>query len=316
MAAVANGAGLVPSDSGLTFTPGNVEEIATICRPADVGGVLAHEGSRRRHVQRDPRRGMDPVQHPGGRVRRRQGHQRVRVRLLQRIPVAPRPHRPVRGALPPVPLRRPRTEHFDRQRRAARLATGHPTASTATSSPPPRRTSWPASSSTAKAATRSGASSSPPRPPCATGLLPVALAHHVELKNDVAKGQSVSWDDVVIDESLATALELRRETEALVRPDDTVSPATSFSCYTGTVAITSPTLPKMKGTAHEATSGWFAVLATAAAALAVSACSATPVAQLRPIVATRPTSPPSSRPTRRPTSTHCRKSSGPEAKSE
>ena len=45
MAAVANGAGLVPSDTGLTFTPGNVEEIATICRPADVGGALAHEGS-------------------------------------------------------------------------------------------------------------------------------------------------------------------------------------------------------------------------------------------------------------------------------
>lgn len=37
MAAVANGAGLVPSDTGLTFTPGDVEEIATICRPADAG---------------------------------------------------------------------------------------------------------------------------------------------------------------------------------------------------------------------------------------------------------------------------------------
>ena len=48
-------------------------------------------------------------------------------------------------------------------------------------------------------------------------LLPVALAHHVPLKNDVPKGQSVSWDDVVIDESLSTALELRRETEALAR---------------------------------------------------------------------------------------------------
>ncbi|MDT7579294.1 MAG: hypothetical protein QOK35_558, partial [Pseudonocardiales bacterium] len=47
-------------------------------------------------------------------------------------------------------------------------------------------------------------------------LLPVALAHHVPLKNDVPKGRSVSWDDVVIDESLNTALELRRETEALV----------------------------------------------------------------------------------------------------
>ncbi|MFV0405885.1 MAG: NAD(P)H-dependent oxidoreductase [Propioniciclava sp.] len=42
MAAVANAAGLVPGDEGLTFTPGNVEEIATVCRPAAVGGVLAN----------------------------------------------------------------------------------------------------------------------------------------------------------------------------------------------------------------------------------------------------------------------------------
>lgn len=41
MAAVANAAGLVPGDDGLTFTPGNVEQIATVCRPASAGGVLA-----------------------------------------------------------------------------------------------------------------------------------------------------------------------------------------------------------------------------------------------------------------------------------
>ncbi len=50
----------------------------------------------------------------------------------------------------------------------------------------------------------------------ATGALPVALAHHVELRNDVPKGATVGWDDVVIDESLSQALELRRETEALL----------------------------------------------------------------------------------------------------
>ena len=45
MAAVANAASLFPSDDGLTFTPGDVEEIASICRPAEAGGVLAHNGS-------------------------------------------------------------------------------------------------------------------------------------------------------------------------------------------------------------------------------------------------------------------------------
>ncbi|GAA1727208.1 NAD(P)H-dependent oxidoreductase [Brachybacterium phenoliresistens] len=45
MAAVANAAALQPSDEGLSFTPGDVEQIATICRPAADGGVLAHNGS-------------------------------------------------------------------------------------------------------------------------------------------------------------------------------------------------------------------------------------------------------------------------------
>ncbi len=50
----------------------------------------------------------------------------------------------------------------------------------------------------------------------ATRALPVALAHHVELVNDVAKGEIVDWDDVKMDDSLSHALELRLETEALL----------------------------------------------------------------------------------------------------
>ena len=61
----------------------------------------------------------------------------------------------------------------------------------------------------------------------ATGALPVALAHHVELRNDVAKGEIVGWDDVIIDDSLAQALELRRETEALDRRNPPSAPERS-----------------------------------------------------------------------------------------
>jgi predicted homoserine dehydrogenase-like protein len=57
----------------------------------------------------------------------------------------------------------------------------------------------------------------------ATGALPVALAHHVELRNDVPKGAIVGWDDVIIDDSLSQALELRRETEALLATPVAVS---------------------------------------------------------------------------------------------
>ena len=142
MAAVANAAGLVPSDDGLTFTPGDVEEIATICRPADVGGALAHEGTVdvMSSVTRDG--DLDPPQHPGRRFRRRQGHQRIRLRLLQRIPLAPGPHRPVRRPVPPLPLRRPGAERINRQRRPPRDPHGFArSGSSAMSSPPPRKTS-------------------------------------------------------------------------------------------------------------------------------------------------------------------------------
>jgi hypothetical protein len=46
-------------------------------------------------------------------------------------------------------------------------------------------------------------------------VIAVAMAHHVALVNDVPKGGIVRWDDVIIDDSLATAITLRRETEAL-----------------------------------------------------------------------------------------------------
>jgi len=43
------------------------------------------------------------------------------------------------------------------------------------------------------------------------------LAHNVKLVRDVKKGQSVSWADVKVDESLP-AYKLRREMEALFAP--------------------------------------------------------------------------------------------------
>lgn len=48
--------------------------------------------------------------------------------------------------------------------------------------------------------------------------LPVAFSHNIKLKNSVAKGKTVSWDDVIFTESLTTALKMRHETEALLAP--------------------------------------------------------------------------------------------------
>jgi predicted homoserine dehydrogenase-like protein len=217
MAAVANAAGLVPSDEGLTFTPGNVEEIATICRPSSVGGVLAREGSV------DV---MSSVTRTGEWIPfNTQEGVFVVVKATNQY---------VSGCFTEYPW------HPD------------PTGQYAALYRPYHYVGLELNISIANAVLRGVATGSPrgfygdvvatAKKDLAAGelldgeggytvwgklvsaetsvrnhLLPVALAHHVPLKNDVPKGQSVSWDDVVIDESLATALELRRETEALVR---------------------------------------------------------------------------------------------------
>jgi predicted homoserine dehydrogenase-like protein len=218
MAAVANAAGLVPSDSGLTFTPGNVEEIATICRPSSVGGVLANEASV--DVMSSVTRAGEwiPFNTQEGVF--------VVVKATNAY---------VSGCFTEYPW------HPD------------PTGQYAALYRPYHYVGLELNISIANAVLRGVATGSPKgfygdvvataKKDLAAGelldgeggytvwgklvsaetsvrerLLPVALAHHVPLKNDVPKGQSVSWDDVVIDESLNTALELRRETEALVLP--------------------------------------------------------------------------------------------------
>jgi predicted homoserine dehydrogenase-like protein len=217
MAAVANAAGLTPSDEGLTFTPGNIEEIATICRPSTVGGVLAGEASV--EVMSSVTRAGDwiPFNTQEGVF--------VVVKATNAY---------VSGCFTEYPW------HPD------------PTGQYAALYRPYHYVGLELNMSVANAALRGVATGSPigfhgdvvatAKKDLAAGefldgeggytvwgklvsaqtsvrnhLLPVALAHHVELKNDVPKGRSVSWDDVAIDESLATALELRRETEALVQ---------------------------------------------------------------------------------------------------
>ena len=46
------------------------------------------------------------------------------------------------------------------------------------------------------------------------GGLPLGLAHQVKLKRPVAKGQSLTWDDVAMD-TASRAYVLRREMEQL-----------------------------------------------------------------------------------------------------
>ncbi|MCQ6273243.1 Gfo/Idh/MocA family oxidoreductase [Pseudarthrobacter sp. R1] len=215
MAAVANGAGLVPSDTGLTFTPGDVEEIASICRPADVGGALAHEGTV--DVMSSVKRDGTWIPH------NTQEGVFVVVKATNAY---------VSGCFNEYPWHPDPTGQYAALYRpyhyvglelnvsiANAVLRGIPTGSpigffgdvVATAKKDLKAgefldgeggyTVWGQLVSAKHSVT--------------TGALPVALAHHVELRNDVAKGGIVRWEDVIMDDSLAQALELRRETEAL-----------------------------------------------------------------------------------------------------
>lgn len=55
----------------------------------------------------------------------------------------------------------------------------------------------------------------PARDSIAAGYLPLGLAHEVRLKNDIADGQPITYNDVEIDDT-TTAYRLRRWMETLI----------------------------------------------------------------------------------------------------
>ena len=215
MAAVANGAGLVPSDDGLTFTPGDVEQIATICRPSAVGGVLAHEGSV--DVMSSVTREGDWIPHntqEGVFVVVKATNEYVSG-CFQEYPWHPDPTGQYAALYRPYHYVGLELNISIANAALRGVATGAPIGFYADVVATAKRdlaggefldgeggyTVWGKLVSAARST--------------ATHALPVALAHHVELVRDIAKGEIVNWDDVKMDDSLTTALELRRETEAL-----------------------------------------------------------------------------------------------------
>lgn len=216
MAAVANGAGLVPSDDGLTFTPGNVQEIATICRPSSVGGVLANEASV--DVMSSVNRDGSWIPH------NTQEGVFVVVKATNAY---------VSGCFTEYPWHPDPTGQFAALYRPYHYVGLELNISIANAALRGIATGAPAGFygdvvATAKKDLAAGefldgeggytvwGKLVSAKHSVATGALPVALAHHVELKNDIAKGATVGWDDVILDESLAEALALRKETEALL----------------------------------------------------------------------------------------------------
>lgn len=215
MAAVANAAGLMPADTGLSFAPGNVEEIATVCRPARVGGVLAdyptvevmssvtRDGA---WIDHNTQEGVFVVveatnEYVSGCFKEYPWHPDPTGRYAALY----RPYHYVglelntsiaHAALNGVATGSPQGFHADvvatakRDLEAGELLDGEG-----------GYTVWgklmPAAASTAK------------------GALPVALAHQVPLLRDVTKGAVVTVHDVDLSSVDPRVLELRRDVEAM-----------------------------------------------------------------------------------------------------
>lgn len=217
MAAVANAAALRPSDNGLTFTPGDLEEIATVCRPESVGGVLAHEGTV--DVMSSVTRDGEWIDHntqEGVFVVVKATNEYVSG-CFDEYPWHPDPTKQYAALYRPYHYVGLELNISIANAALRGVATGAPVGFYADVV------------ATAKKNLNAGeildgeggytvwgklvsAESS-----VASGMLPVAMAHHVTLRNDVPKGGIVRWEDIVIDDSLQQAIELRRETEALAR---------------------------------------------------------------------------------------------------
>lgn len=217
MAAVANAAALFPSDEGLSFTPGDVEEIATVCRPADAGGVLAHNGSV--DVMSSVTRDGEWISH------------NIQEGVFVVVEAT---NAYVSGCFTEYPWHPDPSGRYAALYRPYHYVGLELGVSIANAALRGISTGEPAGFyadvvATAKKDLSAGTELDGEGGYCVwgklisahtsvqRGALPVALAHGVKLVRDVAQGEVVTWDDVEIDEDhLGEVLTMRRAAEALV----------------------------------------------------------------------------------------------------
>ncbi|MCH1881443.1 Gfo/Idh/MocA family oxidoreductase [Agrococcus sp. ARC_14] len=215
MAAVANASALVPSDEGISFTPGNLEEIATVCRPKEVGGVLAHKGTV--DVMSSYTREGDWIPHntqEGVFVVVKATNAYV-AECFQEYPWHPDPTGQYAALYRPYHYVGLELNVSIANAVLRGVATGTAVGFTADVVATAKKDLAAGDTLDGEGGFAVYGKLVSARTSVAEGYLPVALAHHVPLKRDIAQGESVRWSDVEVDDSLAQAIELRRETEAL-----------------------------------------------------------------------------------------------------
>ncbi|MGB4136086.1 MAG: Gfo/Idh/MocA family oxidoreductase [Microbacterium sp.] len=215
MAAVANAARLRPGENGLTFTPGDLEQIATVCRPQSVGGALELEGTV--DVMSSYTREGDWIPHntqEGVFVVVKATNEYVSSCFTE-YPWHPDPTGQYAALYRPYHYVGLELNMSIANAVLRGVATGAPAGFYADVVATAKKDLVAGDMLDGEGGFAVYGKLVPAETSVREGYLPVALAHHVPLRNPVAQGESVRWSDVEIDDSLAQALELRRETEAL-----------------------------------------------------------------------------------------------------
>jgi predicted homoserine dehydrogenase-like protein len=216
MAAVANATGLTPAPAGLSFPPCGVDDLPSVLRPKAAGGVLDHTGQVEvisslgrdgKPVFRDLRWGVYVVfEAPSEYVKRCFAEYGLVTDPSGRYSALYKPFHLIGLELGiSVASAGLRGE-----------ATGAPTGFRGDAV------------ATAKCDLKEGemldgeggftvwGKLMPAADSLRVGGLPIGLAHHVKLRRAVKAGASLTWSDVVIDES-SEAVRIRREMEAMFR---------------------------------------------------------------------------------------------------
>jgi len=212
MAAVANATGLMPSDDGLTFTPGSQEEIASVCRPRSDGGVLAHSGSV--EVMSSVTRDGAWIEHntqEGVFVVVKATNQYV-ADCFKDFPGCATPDGRYAALYRPYHFIGLEVNISVANAALRGVATGTPIGFYGDVVACAKRALSAGETLDGEGGYTVWGKLISARTSVARNALPVALAHHVRLKHDIAEDAVVGWDDIVVDESLAQAIQLRHET--------------------------------------------------------------------------------------------------------
>ena len=212
MSAVCNATGLVPQRRGLGFPPASRFELAEVCKPEAAGGTLEKEGVTEvtSSVYRD---GRDVPHHLAlGTYVVIEGESDYARRCFAEYAMLPDSSGRFAALYRPIHMIGLELGVSVASVALRKEPTGARPVSAPTWSRPPSARSARARCSTARAASASGRQV-PAEHSLAKNLLPLGLAHEVELEHDIAEGQALKWSDVVCDEN-DIAVKLRREMEA------------------------------------------------------------------------------------------------------